>query len=123
MAVPNGKKPVSNLSSALASIHLTRPNQATSQQPYSSSAYPQQQQQQQQQPSYADERAYPQTRNNDFNKYDRSQQSNDPRDQYNPIDIPMMRSQPEYQIPEDRIGEYRKNPPTEGVTLFSHRVR
>ena len=39
------------------------------------------------------------------------------------IDIP-MRSQNdfEYQLPLDRIAQYRKNPPTEGISLFSHRV-
>lgn len=93
MALQNGKKPVSNLSSALASIHISRESQ----------------------------------NNGDSILYNNNQQ-NIP--QYNPsIDQqqylnygPPPPQNNQLNIPVDRIAEYRNNPPTEGVSLFSHRV-
>lgn len=120
MVVQSGKKPVSNLSSALASIHLSKA---------STSGYP---------PS--SQPPYPNTTHNnyhpnanDLTRYHDSSAfshySNDPYGQAqnyhatSNIDIPMRpQVQPHPHLPLDRIGEYRKNPPTEGISLFSHRV-
>lgn len=91
MALQNGKKPVSNLSSALASIHISRDSQ-----------------------NNGDPALY-----NDYNQhniphYDHSIN----QQQYSDYDPP----QNQLNIPVDRIAEYRNNPPTEGISLFSHRV-
>lgn len=98
MAQQNGKKPVSNLSSALASIHLS--------------------QQQQNLNNNNNNHAY-------SNDYYNEEMSHDAH--YNMthnIDIPMRPQASDFvnQMPVDRIAEYRKNPPTEGISLFSHRV-
>lgn len=69
---------------------------------------------------YTNEHLSPQNKNNDLTRYE-SMQYNDPGQQYYPVDIPMQ-NQHQHQLPLDRIAEYRKNPPTEGVSLFSHRV-
>lgn len=95
MAQQNGKKPVSNLSSALASIHISQQN-----------------------PDYSN--------TSHFNNHNESGYRNDPNMHYHhsqSMDIP-MRPQTDFtsQIPLDRIAEYCKNPPTEGISLFSHRV-
>lgn len=51
-----------------------------------------------------------------------NRQQPDPRSQFlsSSIDIPM--SQTPDEPPLDRIALYRKNPPSEGISLFSHRV-
>lgn len=105
MVQQNGKKPVSNLSSALASIHIGQQNTQAS--------------------------AAANNNSNDFNdnatRYHNEQDSMHYDSHYQlpqSIDIPMRQQASDFinQMPVDRIAEYRKNPPTEGISLFSHRV-
>lgn len=156
----NGKKPVSNLSSALASIHISpqNPNQPHIQNGNLLSN----QQQQQQQHLFSGFNTNNNTNNNNNNINTQShntnnstsnlngrptnnsqgyittsgqngnssqfpmlshQQSQDPRSQFfnnSAMDIQM--SQTPDEPPLDRIALYRKNPPSEGISLFSHRV-
>lgn len=112
----NGKKPVSNLSSALASIHISRNADSFN--------------------SNTQLNGHNEHSNNDLMRYEPSSMQDDEDLLYNEqhheqqyrlpqsIDIPNMRSQADFvnQMPLDRIAQYRKNPPTEGISLFSHRV-
>lgn len=117
MNIQNGKKPVSNLSSALASISISQNSQ-------------QQNQQQNQNQFHSSQFQH----HNDFTdvngRYSNEGISRNSQfhNQAMPpsLDVAMssVRSQNDLSsnLPLDRIAEYRKNPPTEGISLFSHRV-
>lgn len=153
MGVQNGKKPVSNLSSALANIHLSNsgssPNSQYSQQPQNEDLIQNQQRfgfnannnnnnsQHQINNINTDQNL---NRNHNFNDCDprfinsgniQNQNLHNPQQQNQenatraPYYIPsadVNMSQVPEDFPLDRIGLYRKNLPTEGISLFSHRV-
>ena len=123
MVVQNSKKPVSNLSSALASIQISKNNThngSSGHPPYPNDPYHNNHHNH----NHSDIPKY-----HDFNDPSRISQFSNTDTSHNQnyhavrsIDIPVARPDPLSQLPFDRIAEYRRNPPSDGISLFSHRV-